>query len=420
MKLHWQILIAIVIGICAGLLTGSDSQWLGIKLLDVYATLGTLFLNALKMVSLPLVFCALISAMGGIANQQAVGRLGGKAALYYFGTSVVAVCTGLLVCNLIAPGSGADPSLIHANPAEAAQAKALVEGRGLGDAARILQDLVPPNLFGAAVNGNLLGLIFFALLYGFFITRLEPPLMESQQRFWSGAFHTMLGVTGFLLRFAPFGVFGLIARTVATTGLEAFVPLAWFMLTVTLGLVLHAMVWLPLALRFLGGVSPLRHFQAMLPALLTAFSSASSSATLPLTLECVEKRAGVKAETANFVLPIGASVNMDGTALYECAAALFIMQIYGVDLPLATQFLVLFLALLTSMGVAGIPAASLVAISIILGAVGLPLEALGLLLVTDRVLDMLRTTVNVWSDSCGVVIIARSEGETQVLAQPVR
>lgn len=277
--------------------------------------------------------------------------------------------------------------------------------------------MVPPNLAKAWVEGNLLGWIFFAILYGFFIGHLPEQLARTQKEFWSGAFQTILALTGWLLRFAPLGVFGLIANTVVQTGFDAVRPMAWFFLTVVLGLALHALVVLPLALRLLAGVSPLRHARAMWPAILTAFSSASSSATLPVTMQCLQRGAGVSQQTSSFVLPIGASVNMDGTALYECVAALFIMQLFGVELSLATQFMVLFLALVTSIGVAGIPAASLVAIGIILTAVGLPLEALGLLLITDRLLDMLRTTVNVWSDSCGVVIIARSEGEKNVLGK---
>ncbi len=223
-------------------------------------------------------------------------------------------------------------------------------------------------------------------------------------------------ITDLIMRFAPLGVFALVARTVMDTGLAAFGPLALFVLTVVLALGVHFLVVLPLLLYFIGGVSPLRHYQAMGAALLTAFSTASSSATLPVTMECVEKNAGVSNKISSFVLPLGATVNMDGTALYECVAALFIAQAYGIELSMGTQFLVVLLALLTSIGVAGIPAASLVAIAIILGAVGLPLEGTGLILAVDRILDMLRTAVNVFSDSCGAVIIARSEGETGVLS----
>jgi Na+/H+-dicarboxylate symporter len=267
----------------------------------------------------------------------------------------------------------------------------------------------------------MLGLIFFSLLYGFFLTRVANQYAEVQYNFWQGMFEIMMRITDLVMRFAPLGVFALVAETVANTGLAAFAPLAKFFFTVVAALAIHFFLVLPMLLRFLGGVKPLRHYRAVSPALLTAFSTASSSATLPVTMECVEKNAGVSNKTTSFVLPLGATVNMDGTALYECVAVMFIAQAYGIELSLATQFTVVLLALLTSIGVAGIPAASLVAISIILSAVGLPLEGIGLILAVDRVLDMMRTAVNVTSDSCGAVIIAKSEGEQGILEdEPAR
>jgi proton glutamate symport protein len=189
----------------------------------------------------------------------------------------------------------------------------------------------------------------------------------------------------------------------------------YFFITVLLGLALHFFVSTSIILRVLGRVNPLRHYRAMAPALLTAFSTSSSSATLPVTMECVEQRAGVSNKVSSFVLPLGATVNMDGTALYECVAAMFIAQAYGLDLTFSTQFIIVMLALVTSIGVAGIPSASLVAISVILAAIGLPLEGIGLILAVDRVLDMCRTAVNVYGDSVGAVVIARLEGETEIL-----
>jgi Na+/H+-dicarboxylate symporter len=225
----------------------------------------------------------------------------------------------------------------------------------------------------------------------------------------------MMKITDFVMKFAPLGVFALVAKIVASTGFSAFVPLAWFFFTTLAALAIHFLITLPLLLYLVGGVAPWRHYRAMISALLTAFSTASSSATLPLTMECVEKNAGVSNRTTSFVLPLGATINMDGTALYECVAAMFIAQAYGLELSFASQFTIVLVALLTSIGVAGIPAASLVAIAIILAAIGLPAEGIGLILAVDRVLDMVRTTVNVFSDSCGAVIIAKSEGETGIL-----
>jgi proton glutamate symport protein len=228
----------------------------------------------------------------------------------------------------------------------------------------------------------------------------------------------MMKITDWVMRFAPVGVFGLVAKVVASTGYSAFVPLAWFFLSVLAGLAVHFLLVLPALLIIVGRVNPLRHYRAMAPALLTAFSTSSSAATLPLTLECVEKNAGVSNRTSSFVLPLGATVNMDGTALYECVAAMFIAQAYGIELGFVQQFTIVLMALVTSIGVAAIPSASLVAITIILAAIGLPVEAIGLILAVDRVLDMCRTSVNVFSDSCGAVIIARVTGEQDVLGEP--
>ena len=253
--------------------------------------------------------------------------------------------------------------------------------------------------------------------FGYFITRLAPERHALLLGVFQSLYDVMLLITDLVMRFAPIGVFALVAKVMATTGLDAFKQVGWFLVTVLLGLGLHLFGVLPLLLRFAGRVNPLRHYQAMTPAMLTAFSTASSSATLPLTLECVEKRAGVSNRTSSFVLPLGATVNMDGTALYECVAAMFIAQVYGIHLGFAAQFTIVLLALLTSIGVAGIPAASLVAIVIILNAVGLPAEGIGLILAVDRVLDMCRTSVNIFSDSCGAVIIGRSEGESGILTE---
>jgi Na+/H+-dicarboxylate symporter len=213
------------------------------------------------------------------------------------------------------------------------------------------------------------------------------------------------------MRVAPYGIFALIARTVQESGGAALGPLALFFACVAGGLLFHLFITLAILLRTIGGFSPWPHYRAMAPALLTAFSTASSSATLPVTLECLEKNAKVSPRIAGFVTPLGATVNMDGTALYECAVVLFIAQLYGVSLDFSQQMLVVVLALLTSVGVAGIPAASLVAIVIILQALGLPLEAIAIVMATDRILDMMRTAVNVFGDSCAAAVVARSEGE---------
>ena len=229
--------------------------------------------------------------------------------------------------------------------------------------------------------------------------------------FFESIFQIMMKMTGVIIRLAPIGVFGLMLKIVAKTGFSAFGPLLSYMSVVAAGLIIHAFVTLPLILYFIARVNPLNFFKAMATALTTAFSTSSSSATLPVTMSCVEKNAGVSNKISSFVLPLGATINMDGTALYECVAAVFIAQAYGIELSFTQQMIVVVTALLASIGAAGIPMAGLVMMSIILNAVGLPLEGVGLIVAVDRILDMMRTTVNVWSDSVGTITIAMSQGE---------
>ena len=415
MKLHWKILIAIIVALAAGQMTPVESD-----LFKAYDFFGTLFLNALKMIIVPLIVSSIISSMAGLGEGDNLGRLGGKTLLYYTCSSLLAILIGLAVVNITTPGisngqpAGAQLNLV-ADKADTEKALANVEGRSSRDVLDVFLRMVPKNIVSAAHDGQMLGLIFFSILFGVFMTRISGQYQTTLQHFWRGVSDTMVAMTMFIMQFAPIGVFCLIAKTVSATGFGAFKPVLGFFLTVVVALALHTFVALPLALAVLGRIKPALHFKAMFPALLTAFSTASSSATLPLTMECVEERAGVSRKTSSFVLPLGATVNMDGTALYECVAAMFIAQAYGLDLSLATQFTIVLVALLTSIGVAGIPAASLVAIVVILAAVGLPPEGIGILLITDRILDMMRTAVNVFSDTCATVIIAKSEGETEVL-----
>ncbi len=377
------------------------------------------------MIIVPLIASSIITGIAGIGGGRGLGRLGGKTVLFYLTTSLLSVLVGLIVVNAFKPG------IIDGQPARdvlglsaenAARAAEQVAGKGAGDIADVFLGMIPANVIAAAANGQMLGLIFFSILFGFFIARINEDYAEVQYSFWQGLFEVMMKITDLVMRFAPLGVFALVAKVVAGMGGENLAELAGslgiFAFSVVLALAVHAFVTLPLLLRLVARVNPLRHYRAMAPALLTAFSTASSSATLPLTMECVEKNAGVSNRTSSFVLPLGATVNMDGTALYECVAAMFIAQAYGLQLGFAEQLTVVLVALLTSIGVAGIPAASLVAIAIILAVIGLPAEGIGLILAVDRILDMLRTSLNVFSDSCGAVIIGWLEGEKQILVAP--
>lgn len=403
LKLHWQIFISLAIGIVLGFI----SRNFGFQdfVVNKIAILGTIFLRGLRMIIIPLIVSSIISGVTSIGTAESFGRLSLKTLTYYISTSLFAIITGLILVNLIHPGVGANfgfqslPSDLEANVAK------------IGDT---LLGIIPTNPLAAMMRGEMLPTIFFSLLFGFFITRTPEPYNQQLTNFFQGVFEVMMRLTKFIIRFTPVGVFALMAKIVAQTGFNVFLPLAGYMVAVAAGLIIHAFVTLPALLYFVGKINPLAHFRAMSAALLTAFSTASSSATLPLTMDSIETNAGVSNKISSFVLPLGATINMDGTALYECVAAMFIAQVYGIDLSFFQQFIVVLTALLASIGAAGIPMAGLVMITIILRAVGLPLEGVAIILAVDRILDMMRTSVNVWSDSCGSVIIARSEGETQL------
>jgi Na+/H+-dicarboxylate symporter len=370
--------------------------------------MGDLFLRALRMVIVPLILTSIISGITKIGNAENLGRLGLKTFLYYVTTSTFAILIGLFLVNLFQPGVGADLGFTQ-------------EVEGLESARQSFGEtllyIIPSNIFVAFTEGKMLSIIFFALLFGFFITRISEKYKMQLTDFFNAAFEVMMKITMIVIKFTPFGILGIVAKVVAEQAgdadalLSIVARLGLYMLAVFIGLAFHALVTLPLIVKLIGKTNPYTHFKAMTTPLLTAFSTSSSNATLPLTMEAVEHNSGVSNKITSFTLPLGATVNMDGTALYECVAAMFIAQAYGVDLGLLQQVIVVITALLASIGAAGIPMAGLVMITIILSAVGLPLEGVGLILAVDRILDMCRTTINVWSDSCGAVVIAKSEGE---------
>jgi len=399
-QLHWQILIALLIAILWGLFLTDY-----VYLVD---WMGVLFLRTLKMIIIPLIFSSIITGVANIGDAENLGRLGIKTFSYYTITSTFAILTGLFFVNIFQPGVGAELGFSK-----------MVEGlsnakESFGD---IIIKIIPLNIFNDFANGNVLPIIFFAILFGYFITRIDEKPKNILIIFFNALFDVVMRITMFIIKFTPFGILGIVAKVVAeqASDKEALLAvggrLGLYMVTVILSLGIHFWITLPLLVKFVGGVKPFEHLKAMRTPLLTAFSTSSSSATLPLTIEAVEHNSGVSNKITSFVLPLGATINMDGTALYECVAAMFIAQAYGVELGFGQQIIVVITALLASIGAAGIPMAGLVMISIILSAVGLPLEGIGLILAVDRILDMLRTTTNVWSDSCGAVIIAKSEGE---------
>ena len=422
--LHWQILGAIVLAVVVGYFVKSATtddfapNLFGTPLITMFDFVGTLFLNALKMIIVPLITSSIIVGVAGIGSGGNLGALGGKTLLFYATTTLAAILVGLFIINAVQPGisDGVPAGEMLALEADTADISSKVEGRGVSDVAAVFLRMIPPNVLDAAVNGNMLGLIFFAILFGYFMTHLAHQFAEPLFNFWNAVFHVMMSMTEFIMKFAPIGVFALVAEVMSTAGFSAAKPLAIFAVCVLAALAVHAFITLPLLLRFVGKVKPYKTMAGTSPAMLTAFSTASSSATLPITMDSLEDNVGVSNKVSSFVLPLGATVNMNGTALYECAAAVFLAQAYGLELSFGVQFTIVVIALLTSIGVAGVPSASLVAIAIILAAVGLPVEAIGVLMVFDRILDMCRTSVNVWGDACCATIVARLSGERTKVA----
>ncbi len=397
LALFWQILIALVLAVIYGIF---------FKDYVIYVSwTGRLFMQALKMIIVPLILTSIISGVANIGSTQNLGRLGAKTFAYYISTSLIAILTGLFLSNIIKPGVGAELNLIEEVSKEAMQEKSLSD---------IIFSIIPENIFAAFSSGqNTLSIIFFAIIFGIFINKVNEKSKNIMSNFFNAAYEVIMKIVEFIISFAPIGIFGLVAKVVSEQDdiVQTAISLAKYSVTVLLGLSIHAFITLPLFLKFIAKVSPIAHFKAMSSALLTAFSTSSSAATLSLTMDCVQNKVGVSNKICGFTLPLGTTVNMDGTALYECVAAMYIAQAYGIDLSFSQQFVIVMTSLLASIGAAAIPMSGFIMLSVILISAGLPVEGLGLILAVDRILDMFRTSVNVLSDTCGAVIVAKSEGE---------
>ncbi|TWU44109.1 Proton glutamate symport protein [Novipirellula aureliae] len=368
-----------------------------------FSKIGGLFLRMLQMVAVPLIVTSLTTGILGLGSSAGIGRMFRRTILYYLCTSLLAISTGLFAVNLVRPGlRGAEVKQAVTEPAEAASLVDVLFDQ--------LEAMIPKNPLHAFVAPNYLSIIAFTVAFALFTISVGGATLERVGNIATAGFEVMMAMTMAIIRLAPLGVFFLIAAVTATQGMNVFFALAWYVVAVSLALGFHALITLPLILKFVAKRSPYEYAKAMSPALLTAFSSASSNGTLPLTMSNVEERAGISNRTGSFVLPLGATINMDGTALYEAVAVLFIAQLhFGMNLPASQQIVVATTALLASVGAAGIPHAGLVMMAIILHAVGLPIEMQGVILAVDRVLDMARTAVNVWSDSCGCAVVESLE-----------
>ncbi len=417
-RLNHQILIAIALAVVAGLTVGETATFAGLPLHGMVDFVGTLFVSALKMLIVPLVISSLIVGAASGRSAQMLGRLGLRTITFFLVTTIPAVLMGMALVGIVRPGivdGRPAGDLLALNGLSADLAEEIAD-KGFGAMLDVFLSIIPTSVVGAAASEDLLGLVFFAALFGHFMGRLAPAYADPLFRFWSGVAEVMMRMTEWVMLCAPIGVFCLVTRAVAKTGIDAAAPLVMFAAVVLTALAGHALITLPLLLRLVGRVSPLALYRAVTPAFLTALATSSAAAALPVSLACLRQRANVSTRVSSFVLPLAAGLNMNGTALYHAAAAIFLAQTYGLDLDVAAQLTILSLAVVTSIGVPGLPSASLVAVAIMLSAIGLPNEATGVLLVFDRLIEMVRTGINVLGDTACAVIIARLEGEDRILA----
>lgn len=398
-ELHWQIALGMFIGVWLGLFLKEQSA-IAVHVVPFLDLGGKVFLKLLKMVVLPLVIASLLLGVMGVGSSKDLAQLGWKTLVYYISTSILAIITGLTFVNILTPGSRVDLQLGEMEAAHVDTPTSLFD---------IVVRMIPENPFGsmAAVPFDMLAVLFFIILFGIFALQVSEEKRKPIYDFADSLNEIMLKMVHGILMTAPIGVFCLVAKLISETGLIVFGSLGWYLVTVMLALAFHFFVIVPLIFFALRRENPYSYMKQMLPALLTSFSSASSAATLSLTMECSQKNKVVSPKVSSIVLPLGATINMDGTALYEGVAVLFIAQVLGVDLTFFQEFMVLITALLASVGAAGIPHAGLAMMVVILETVGLPLEATSMILAVDRIVDMARTTVNVWSDSVGAAIIEK-------------
>ena len=379
-------IVAIAIGIAAGV-------WLPETMLSL-KWIGDLFLMLLKMIIIPLVFASVFVAIVGLGSGEALKNLGLKAFGYYFLTTALAVTTGLLVVNLVEPATSHH---LHGT----------VKAASEHSLSSLLLSFVPSNIFESLSQGRIVQVLVFVIFFAVAALKIESAKREILQTFFESINDAMGIIAEWIIKLTPLGVFSLIGYVVAKEGLSTLWDLKNYVLAVLLALFIHATVVLPLLAGWLGRFNPLDYFKKVREAVLVAFSTASSSATLPVSIEAAFAKGGVRRESAGFILPLGATVNMDGTALYEAIAVMFIANSYGVDLGFGQQITIFLTATFASVGAAGIPGAGLVMMTMILSAVGLPLEAIGLIAAVDRVLDMFRTAVNVWGDLLAAKVLNR-------------
>ena len=398
--LHWQILIAIVLGVVFGIFFHNFASYID--------WMGTIFLRALSMIIIPLIFSSLVMGMSSMGRSLDLGRIAGKTVLFYMGTTAIAATVGLFLVNIVKPGVGTDLNLT-----QTITNLSVTEISFKDQLVRIM----PSNIFEDLSKGNLLPVVFFAIFFGFFITRTGEKTRLFMADLFDSTFDVVMNMTMFIIKFTPYGVFAIVANVVAQqagdtaalmsvlSGLGLYTGVIWG------GCLIHGFIILPAIVYLTTRKNGYKLIKQMSAPLLTAFSTCSSGAALPLALRDIHGNTGVSNKVASFVYPLGTTVNMNGTALYEAVSAFFIAQAYGIDLTIAQQIMVVLTSLLAAVGSAGIPMAGLVMMAVVLGAVGLPLEGIGLVIAVQQLCDMVRTTVNVYGNACASVVVAHTEGE---------
>jgi Na+/H+-dicarboxylate symporter len=418
MKLHTKITIALILGVVAGVVANAlGLTWMRDALIFL-EPFGNAWIDLITMVVIPLVFASLVVGVTSMGDMARLGRIGGKTVAFYLGTTAIAVSIGLLVSNVVAPGSRMDPTALEEIRGQyAAQAGEQVQMAtdgppGLVD---VVLRMIPPNPVEALANMEMLPIIFFAIFFGAAVAALPEERKGSVVSFFDGVNEAAMKMVHWIMELAPYAVFILIAAVIAQFGLEVLQSLAVYCLAVVGALALHAFLTYPAALRFLAGVSPVDFLRRIREVPLIAFSTSSSNATLPVTMETAEDELGVSTEASSFVLPLGATINMDGTALYQAVATMFIAQVLVGDISLAAQFGIVLTATLASIGAAGVPSAGIIILVVVLQQAlpaGVdPAAGIALIIGVDRILDMCRTAVNVTGDLTAVTVVARSEGE---------
>ncbi len=420
MKLYTKISIGLVAGAVVGIGVNVLGWTPGINAMRAIEPVGTVFIRAITMIVIPLVVASLIVGVASLGDLRALGRIGGKTVVYYLCTTAIAVSIGIVLSNLVQPGGRIDESSKQVLMAEYGGA---AEGQiALAEEAPSVVDMlvsmIPRNPIEAAASGDMLPLIIFTILFAAAASMLDERRKTALVGFFDGVNEVSMILIDWIMKLAPYAVFALIAAVTARFGLDILRSLLVYTLTVVAGLLIHAFGTYALSVRFLARLNPLEFYKRVRDAQLVAFSTSSSNATLPVTIRTAEEELGTSTRVAGFVLPLGATINMDGTALYQGVAVMFIAQVFGIDLHWTAQLTVVLTATLASVGAAGVPSAGIITLALVLRQAGVPETGIALILGVDRILDMLRTAVNVTGDLSAAAFIARTEGEMEKAIAP--